>query len=90
MTVHVKRGGEWIEAPYFEVGDEILVGGHTPAVVKAVGAGEDGVPQIDMQVVAQRPVDFVRVHFTPCDAPDPAPGRECPACGGFHASKEES
>lgn len=48
MTVRVKRGGEWIDAPYYEVGDEILIGGHTPAVVKEVGAGGDGVRPRDL------------------------------------------
>ena len=48
--VHVKRGGEWIDADFYEVGDEILIGGHTSAVIKMVGTGEDGVASADVGI----------------------------------------
>jgi hypothetical protein len=63
MTVHVKRGGAWIDADGYQEGDEVLIGGHTPAVVTGVGVGEDGVPFVDMQTAPRRPLDHVTVHL---------------------------
>jgi hypothetical protein len=39
---------------------------------------------IDRRLALRKPAEFITFHFTPCDAPDPDPDRECPTCGGFH------
>lgn len=87
MTVRVKRGGAWIDADGYQVGDELEFAGFTAGVVERIWKGDDGVPQIDVRVALRKPADFVRFHFTKCDAHESELGKPCAKCGGFHGKE---
>lgn len=88
MSVHVKRKGEWIDAPCYEVGDEILAMGDNPAVVTKIWTGEDGVPNISMHMALKRPLGFLPMKFELDLVAEISKAKEkalqeerCPECG---------
>lgn len=84
--------GVWVDAPWYEVGDEILIGGHTPAVVTAVWVDADGVRRLDLRAEVQRPPDFVLLHrgvSDPAERPDPIIGPALDVFSKTENSREE-